>query len=111
MINHLKSSPEPLSDDDDDDSDEEEEEEATTAPRRQKAKIFTIIFAVCVSCRILACNPFVGVQQVVGVSRCHQKTYFRVHYVSTNLPISQTRNSFIEKVNKFLQTFLTRSGK
>ena len=110
MINHLKSSLEPLSDDDDDDSDEEEEE-ATTAPRRQKAKIFTIIFAVCVSCRNLARNPFVGVQQVVGVRRCHQKTYFRVHYVSTNLPISQTRNSFIEKVNKFLQTFLTRSGK
>ena len=51
LINHLKSSLEPLSDDDDDDSDEEEEEEATTAPRRQKAKIFTIIFAVCVSRR------------------------------------------------------------
>ena len=48
LINHLKSSLEPLSDDDD--SDEEEEEEATTAPRRQKAKIFTIIFGVCESC-------------------------------------------------------------
>ena len=76
LINHLKSSPDPLSDDDDDDSDDEEEEEATTAPRRQKAKIFTIIFAVCESCRILACNPFVGVQQVVGVRRCHQKNLF-----------------------------------
>ena len=76
--------------------------------RRRGLSSWVTFLRVC--CKNPPSDPFVGNPTGGGVKQT-KKSYFLFHYVPTNLPISPSHNSFIEKFNKFPQSLLMRSRK